>query len=81
MAKKKLKFNPNTEYSSHFFASSCSTWKVSTDPKEVIDYMISEGRPFNLYYVPEDISVNYEIKYFAPVVDDVVLIGSYNVKE
>ena len=62
--------------SSHFFASSAGAWLVDTDLKSIIRRMDRDHLPYSIWYVPTDISAEYEISYYRPQVDGALLIAT-----
>jgi len=64
----------------HFFATSAAEWHVDSDIKRLIKFMDKQGFEYGLWYVPDDINANYEIKYFVPQVEGSVFLGKYQPK-
>ena len=71
----------NEEKAHHFYASSFCTWKTSDDIREVIKHMEGEGYPYTLWLVPGDNKSRYEIKWYAPQVENAVVLGHYEPKK
>lgn len=61
----------------HFFASSIAEWKVDTDPGKLITFFKRERYDFSLWYVPVEVSAEYQINYYAPQVEGAILLGTF----
>jgi hypothetical protein len=65
---------------SHFFASSAATWMLTTPErnlKQVLDMMMKEGYPFNLFLVPLPYDADYEINMYQPQVEGTQYLGYF----
>jgi hypothetical protein len=65
---------------SHFFASSVATWMLTTPErnlKQVLDMMMKEGYPFNLFLVPLPHDADYEINMYQPQVEGTQWLGYF----
>ena len=57
----------------HYFASSCTRWRVSTDLDKLITQFKADGYSFNVYRVELPENAAYSIQNFMPVVEDDLL--------
>jgi len=77
--KTQMKMNhDNTK--SHFLASSVATWVLTTPErnlKQVLDMMMKEGYPFNLFLVPLPHDADYEINFYQPQVEGTQWLGYF----
>lgn len=65
----------------HFLVSSVTEWRVGNDPVKLVEEMKQAGHCwFLLFFVPVDISTNYQIRFFAPVVEGTTAIGAYELE-
>ena len=58
----------------HYFASSVAEWKVDKDLPKLIRAMKKDDFPFVVWIVPVNIEGDYEINFFAPIVDGAIMI-------
>lgn len=68
----------------HFYASSCATWVTTTpdrDLAQLIEMMVQEGYPFNLFMVPGAHDSEYQIKMYCPQVEGAEWLGTFNFNE
>ena len=61
----------------HFFGSSCSYWRASTDFKEIYDFFSKQDQEFSIFFVPRHPRTGYEINYGSPQNVDAHWLGSY----
>lgn len=61
----------------HFFGTSVAEFHVDENIDELIKYMKSRGFEYNLWFVPCDVSDEYQIKQFAPQVEGAIYLGKY----
>jgi len=65
----------------HFFASNFHTWITTNDERSLLQLIKDMEKmkvDFNLWYVPVSHETNYEIKYFQPVVEGIIYLGTFN---
>ena len=68
----------------HIYASSIAQWMTTTptrDLREVIRMMELDKRHYQLWYVPLPHNSTYSIRCYAPMVDGVIFLGNYPVKQ
>jgi hypothetical protein len=64
----------------HFFASSVADWIVTTDTRtlpDLIEFMDKAGYPYSLWMVPGNWDSHYEIKWYAPQVEEAKFLGHF----
>jgi hypothetical protein len=64
----------------HFFASSACMWATTTEERDLralLKMMDKDGHTYNLFYVPLPHNAAYQIKAYAPAVEGVVFLGSF----
>lgn len=68
-----------TDY--HFYASSCAQWATTTpdrDLAQLIELMLKDKYPFNIFMVPGAHDAVYEIKMYCPQVEGAEWLGTFN---
>jgi hypothetical protein len=62
---------------SYFYAANIREWQVNDSITELIKAMKEYESPFTVFYVPQPIADDYEIRFFAPQVEGTIWLGNY----
>ena len=73
--------NTNEPQQFHFYASTVASWVTDADVTKVINKIKRNKLPYNLFYVPLPPNAGYDIEYYQPVVEGLIFLGTYGVKE
>lgn len=68
----------------HFFAASFCTWANTDDTRDLpalVDLMNIEGYTYNLYMVPVNHAVQYDIEFYQPQVKGTIHVGTFEPKK
>jgi len=64
----------------HFFAASAFTWRVDVSLEKLINRMKAEKHPFNLWLVPVDVELDYDIENYKPQIEGATWLTTINPK-